>query len=355
MLALFKEEPVAAPPPALELWRKSLDQGKLPEVAALGPSEREWGLQLRDFPWLGPLLEDPTVREIFAHGPSLVEAVGEKRASVRFPLGAHDWGLWVETLAVRLGTEHSFSRPCVSVHWEHAGSSWRVTLLHASLSPEKMPKVFFRRLSTVARPWESYGLVDRDVTFLMELVRGKANVLVAGPTGSGKTSLLGTMLAEADPQEHLLALEDTRELHLPHPRQTRLLSSPQPGRSLTELLAHALRLSPDRLVLGEMRSHEVVPFLLAMNTGHRGLMATLHASSAMDALHRVAQLFVLAAGQKEISYQEVLRLVCRNVGYVVYVEERRVKEVIRVFGCDGGHPLYELCCASTSAAEMEAR
>ena len=136
-------------------------------------------------------------------------------------------------------------------------------------------------------------------------------------------------------------LEDTQELHCTHPRLTRLISTQKEGRSLKDYLAHTLRLSPDRIILGEMRSHEVVPYLLAMNTGHKGLLSTLHASSAMDALLRVAQLFTLASGQKEISYQEVLKLVCRNVGYVVFMEKRQVTQIIKVFGSEGDQPLFD--------------
>ena len=136
-------------------------------------------------------------------------------------------------------------------------------------------------------------------------------------------------------------LEDTQELHSTHPRLTRLISTQKEGRTLKDYLAHTLRLSPDRIILGEMRSHEVVPYLLAMNTGHKGLMSTLHASSAMDALLRVAQLFTLASGQKEISYQEVLKLVCRNVGYVVFMEKRKITQIIKVFGSDGDQPLFD--------------
>jgi Flp pilus assembly CpaF family ATPase len=91
-----------------------------------------------------------------------------------------------------------------------------------------------------------------------------------------------------------------------------------------------------------MRSHEVVPFLMAMNTGHKGLMGTIHASSAVDALHRIALLFSLYAGEANLSFEKVMELICRNLEYVVFMENKKVKEVIKVLGSDKGTPFYEI-------------
>lgn len=360
MLALFKDSPASPMLPPIAAWarlqwRLALDKGAVPALEGL---RREWLREYAEltFPqeeiellmhrwegdWLVPLLQRSAVREIFAHGPQLVEAVGTEREILSCPLEEEDWRLWVETLATRLGAECNFGRPCTSTHWKAAGAPWRVTLLHGSLGPTGMPKVFLRRLSVRPLAWGDYQLDEAGAKLLGELVAGRANVLVAGATGSGKTSFLSTMLAARDEEDHLVVLEDTQEIACEGARVTRLLSADRPGRALTDLLAHSLRLSPDRIVLGEMRSHEVVPFLLAMNTGHSGVMATLHASGAADALHRVAQLFTLASGRGEMSYAEVLRLVCRNVGVVVFLEKRRIREVVRVYGCEGSQPLYDV-------------
>ena len=90
---------------------------------------------------------------------------------------------------------------------------------------------------------------------------------------------------------------------------------------------------PDRIILGEMRSHEVIPFLLAMNTGHKGLMSTLHANSAVDAIKRVAQLFCLYQGG-DMNYPLVLKLASANVDVVIHLENKRVKEVIEVLSSE---------------------
>lgn len=362
MLSLFKDDiklPLNATPPldwARIIWRKTLDQGHCPNEKIIQQewikehtSETEfpdeinlWCNQLGESCWLDSMLSDPSVREIFAHSPELIEAVGKKRELAEFPLGADDWSLWVETLAIKIRAEFNYTKPCSSTHWDHQGTPWRVTLLHSSLAPGTFPKVFFRRLAAIPYPLSEYGLDANGIELLKSSVLNQENLLVAGSTGSGKTSCLSTLLEEASSEEHLVLLEDTQEISCNAKRLTRLLSNENQGRSLSDLLAHTLRLSPDRIVLGEMRSHEVVPFLLAMNTGHKGVMGTLHASSAVDALHRVAQLFSLASGRKEMDYKEVLKLVSKNVGIVIFLEKRKIKQMIRVYGCEEGQPLYDV-------------
>lgn len=361
MLALFKETQTAAVvtpvvPWARAHWRKALDKGRVPQLFELQTS---WSQEFPELPaigleeWFSALQPDwvvqsvtSDIREIFCHHPALIEAVGNIRSRVICPLHDDDWELWVETLAATVRLEFNFTHPCGSAHWKYLGTEWRVTLLHGSVTPQGRPKVFLRQLASQAYPLQSFGLDGSGAALLANLVAQKENLLIAGATGSGKTSLLGSLLAQMDDADHVVLLEDTQEISCPAPRLTRMLSGKQAGRGLNDYLAHALRLSPDRIILGEMRSHEVVPYLLAMNTGHRGLMSTLHASSAADALLRVAQLFVLASGQKEISYQEVLRLVSRNVGHVVFVDKRKIRQIIQVYGHDGDQPLYDVIWAT---------
>ena len=145
-----------------------------------------------------------------------------------------------------------------------------------------------------------------------------------------------------DHHEHLIVLEDTYEILNAHPGQTSLLANKeQANKSLKDYCAYSLRMSPDRLIVGEMRSTEVVPFLLAMNTGHKGLMSTIHASSAVDALARISLLFSLFSEGSDISFSLVTKLVCKNVDYVIHMEHKKIIEICRVIGSEGETPFYE--------------
>ena len=107
-------------------------------------------------------------------------------------------------------------------------------------------------------------------------------------------------------------------------------------------------MSPDRLIVGEMRSTEVVPFMLAMNTGHKGLMSTIHANSCGDALSRIALLFSLYAENKEIDFALITKLACKNIDYVIHMENKKVKELARVLGSEDVTPYFELLYTNES-------
>ena len=143
-------------------------------------------------------------------------------------------------------------------------------------------------------------------------------------------------------EEHIIVLEDTYEILNQHPSQTSFLANKeQNNKSLKDYCAYSLRMTPDRLIVGEMRSTEVVPFLLAMNTGHKGLMSTIHASSAVDALSRISLLFSLFSDSKDISFSLVTKLVCKNIDYVIHLEHKKITEIARVIGSDAETPFYE--------------
>src|SRR5690606_6889927 len=94
-------------------------------------------------------------------------------------------------------------------------------------------------------------------------------------------------------------------------------------------------------VLGEIRSKEVVPLLLAFNSGHRGGMSSLHADSAVDGLERLALLFHLYSGSNQLPHNKVMELVCRNIDLVIFVKDKKVTDIAKVIGSENGRPLYE--------------
>ena len=178
---------------------------------------------------------------------------------------------------------------------------------------------------------------------LAGVVDARCNVLVSGATSSGKTSLVAALLSQAAPGDRLIVCEDTTELPLGDRHAVRLEARPGGADGLTAidlaaLVRTALRLRPDRLVVGEFRGTEVLAAVQAMNTGHDGSLSTCHANSAIDALRRVETLLLQAAPTWPLT--AIRRQVTRSIDVVVHVERRRdgsrrVAEVVEVVEGDG--------------------
>ena len=187
---------------------------------------------------------------------------------------------------------------------------------------------------------------------LREAVRAGDSVLIAGATGSGKTTLASDLLETVPPLERILALEDTPELAPAHPHFLSLLSRPPNSDgcgevTLRTLLRQALRMRPDRIVLGECRGPEVLDLLQILNTGHRGALATLHANSPRDALRRAELLCLLSPAGSGIPLGVVRELLANGIQWIAQVKRRlpdgpgegprrELAELCRVEGQEGG-------------------
>ena len=145
----------------------------------------------------------------------------------------------------------------------------------------------------------SGGMFDRRIaTFLDVCVKGRMNLLISGGTGSGKTTLLNALIESIPKGERIVTIEDTPELAIVHANSVSMQTKPQmpgsPAITARELVANALRMRPDRIIVGESRKGEAFDMLQAMNTGHGGSMTTIHANSTRDALSRVETLCLMA-------------------------------------------------------------
>lgn len=170
------------------------------------------------------------------------------------------------------------------------------------------------------------------------LCTSDANIVITGPTGSGKSALLGAIAATSHRDDRLIVLEDTRELIIDHPNAVRLEARDptHEGRGeigLDDLLRTALRLRPDRLIVGEVRGPEALTLIQALNTGHRRCLATLHANAALDGLHRLDLLTM--SGTSGWTLDDARSLVDAAVGYVVHMERgmggrRTISHVARI-------------------------
>ncbi len=178
---------------------------------------------------------------------------------------------------------------------------------------------------------------------LAQAARSGESILISGATGSGKTTLANDLLGEIAAHERILALEDTPELRPHHPHFVSLVSRPPNADGFGEvtlrtLLRQALRMRPDRIILGECRGPEVLELLQALNTGHRGALATLHANSGRDALRRIELLCLLAAGGS-VPIGAIRELVAAGVQWVAHAKKegsaRRISELWAVAGREG--------------------
>lgn len=161
--------------------------------------------------------------------------------------------------------------------------------------------------------------------FLNACVAGKQNVLISGGTGTGKTTFLNAMIQLIPPHERVITIEDTAEIPLILPNQVKMMSKPKSlggdAISQRDLVANALRMRPDRIIVGECRGPEAMDMIQAMNTGHQGSMTTLHANSARDALFRLETL-MMSAGI-EIPLPAIRRQIVNAVQLIIQIRRFR--------------------------------
>lgn len=224
-----------------------------------------------------------------------------------------------------------------------ADGFWRAHRVHLVTPPltQKYPALTLRRHPE--NPWTLNSLLDqkwaceKNIEIIRKLISDKKSFLIIGPTGTGKTSLLNACLQEIPSDERIVTIEDTSELHLPNELSIKLISRVDPQKSLQEidqmeLVRQALRMRPDRIIMGEVRGAEAKDLLMAISTGHNGGIGTLHAESARQALFRLEMLIQLGAPQW--SLHAIRHLIFFGVQYIIEVERsekgRRLSGISRL-------------------------
>lgn len=308
-------------------------------------------------PAIAAPLADPLVLEVMVNpdGALRLDRLGEGRTDTGTRFEPAQVERIIRLVASHARTEVHAASPIVSAelppHGEGAGERFEGVLPPVSLAPCFSIRKPATRLYTLM-DYVADGIMSADMARLLSLaVVDRRNILVAGGTSSGKTTLANALLAEmAHLDERVILIEDTRELQSPAP-DTVALRTRAGHVTMADLVRSTLRLRPDRIIVGEVRGGEALDMLKAWNTGHPGGIATVHANSATSALLRIEQLI------QEAVVTVPRRLIAEAIDMVVFIagrgSARRVDTLARVAGLDpdGNYAVLDLSSQSTRAAQ----
>ncbi|NYE61669.1 pilus assembly protein CpaF [Duganella sp. 1224] len=311
--------------------RKTLTRDIQNEMLGFGPLE--------------PLLEDPTVSDILVntYRQIYVERRGKlELTDVTFSDDAHLMKI-IDKIVSRVGRRIDESSPMVDARLPDGS---RVNAIIPPLAIDG-PIMSIRRFS--ADPLRladlvAYGSMTADMAEVLQgLGKAKVNIVISGGTGSGKTTMLNVISGFISPSERIVTIEDAAELQLQQPHVVRLETRPPNIEGKGEvtqraLVRNALRMRPDRIILGEVRGAEALDMLGAMNTGHEGSMATIHANTPRDGLTRLENMVSMAAAS--LPTKAMRQQISSAVGVVIQVSrltdgKRKVMSIQEVTGMEG--------------------
>jgi pilus assembly protein CpaF len=280
--------------------------------------------------FLDALLRDDDVDEILVNAGGDIWVERDGATSPAGSIAAADLAVVIERILAPLGRRLDRTSPVVDARLED-GSRVCAVIPPIALDGACLS---VRRFRDRTLPLAAFG-AGEVADLLDALLHRRCNVLVSGATSSGKTSLLNTMLGRTEPGERIVVIEDTAELLPSHDHLVRLEARPAtpdglPAITLEQLVRTALRLRPDRLVVGEVRGSEVLGLVQALNTGHDGSWSTCHANSALDALHRLETLIIQAAPAWPLL--AVRQQLTRSIDVVVHVARtgKAARQVVEI-------------------------
>jgi type IV secretion system protein VirB11 len=285
-------------------------------------------------PVIARALAEPQVVEVMVNpdGKIWIDRIGEGRSFTGEVLAPADADRILRLLADHAGEVVTRDRPRVSATLPQTGERFQGAFMPVVSSPafaiRKRPEVVFTLDDYVARGILAPVMAE----VLREAAASRQNLLIAGGTGSGKTTLANAILAEpAFAADRVVLIEDTAELQCAALDKIEMLTKrTEPQVTMTDLVRDTLRLRPDRIVIGEVRDGSALDLLKAWNTGHPGGLATIHANSAMEALSRLEDLI------GEVTQRVPYRAITQAINVVVFIERtatgRRIREVCRLVG-----------------------
>ncbi len=298
---------------------------------------------------LGPLealMQDPTVSDILVTTPDLVhvERFGKlEKTSVRFKDNAHLQRI-IQKIVGQAGRRIDEASPMVDARLPDGS---RINAVIAPVAV-KGPLLSIRRFSvekmTAADLVEMGSASPPIIEFLSACVRARLNILITGGTGSGKTTLLNVLSSFIGADERIVTIEDTAELQLQQEHVASMETRPpnlegEGAIRQRQLVINSLRMRPDRIVVGEVRGEEVLDMMQAMNTGHDGSLATIHANNCVDAVSRLELMVNLA--NSNISVQSIRKQIAAAIHVYVHIARlndgtRRITQVAESAGIQDG-------------------
>jgi pilus assembly protein CpaF len=296
------------------------------------------------------LLGDESISDVLINSwdQIFIERAGKlSKTGYRFT-SSDSYDIYIQNLLAKHNCQHS---PRRAFHNFQTSQGVRVHVIGAPLTSGEF-FVSFRRFPN--QNWSLQEFIDRqflteaEAQNLRQSIWNKDSIVISGSTGTGKTSLLKALLLEVPASDRLIVLEDTPEIQLNRKntlylrcREDSIESSE--GVGLKQLLKESLRMRPDRIILGEVRGEEAFYLLMAMNTGHRGSISSLHANSPREALWRLQSLIQLH--KNALSEQAVRELCAHNIKLLVHLEKtnskRRIAKIQKLVGLEGQNFLLE--------------
>jgi len=317
--------------PVNEVELRQIVRGIQNEMLGLGPIE--------------PLLSDPSVSDILVNGPHqiYIERRGRIEPSpIVFDDDTHLMRV-IERIVSRVGRRIDETTPMVDARLPD-GSRFNAVIPPLAIDG---PSVSIRRFPKERMKMKDLVKLDslnaQVADVLAGVVRARSNILISGGTGSGKTTMLNIMSGYIQNDERIITIEDAAELQLQQEHVVRLETRPQnvEGRGTVaqrELVKNALRMRPERIILGEVRGDEAFDMLQAMNTGHDGSLATIHANSPRDALSRLESMVAMSG--MDLPAKMVRQQIASAIDLVVQVArledgQRKVISVAEIQGMEG--------------------
>ena len=298
---------------------------------------------------LETLIHRPLINEIIVNTQSHV--FYEEEGKIQLHKDAFLSKLTFHNIVEKLSTEASLTLNLKKPFSEGKWRNFRIHILRPPIVEKDFHMVFRKHPKNV---WNFEKLAENNwgseeaINILKNFIREKLNFLVVGPTSSGKTSVLNACLQELPATERVITIEDTNEIHLPNNVSTKLLTQTNPENIMSfieqeELVKQSLRLRPDRIVMGEMRGKETKDLILALSSGHKGSLGTLHSNNHKQALWKLETLTQIGAPQWKS--ETIRQLIFSSLQAIVVLDKKEdlrfLKGIYKITGLERTGFLFE--------------